>query len=180
MASATPSPAAVPSSLGAEGHLYPAAAFWATMVYSDNWPSSQGVVYQVANVTRLTPELRLLRHWVFMAPGSQTKPLSHNMNLRSFRSLRQNIVHGCRVCVEPQQDRTGEREKDRQGGPCRVWLCWQSSGRRLLLTPCQKEQVLGIFCVLNDIPSSARPCQAAANAASCSSYFLLWPHNEPH
>lgn len=75
---------------------------------------------------------------------------------------------------------TSEREKAQVGRTLHVVAGlekqWQIPAAEAMST----EQVLEVICVLNDIPSSARPCQAAANAASCSSHFLLWPHNEPH
>lgn len=75
---------------------------------------------------------------------------------------------------------TSEREKAQAGRALQVEAGPEERWQMLAAEAKSTEQVLEVVRVLNDIPSSARPCQAAANAASCSSYFPLWPHNEPH
>lgn len=116
------SPAAV------HGSQYQATASWATMDYSDYRPHSRAwpIKWPVRQTdTRAPPRVSLDLH----GTRGQTKPLSHNLNLISFRSLRQNIAYSCRTCVESRwgwEAGLWKGRKHRQGGPCRVSLCWQS------------------------------------------------------
>lgn len=72
---------------------------WTTVDYRPHsrawpikWPGRQ-------TDTRAPPSASLDLH----GTRGQTKPLSHNLNLRSFRSLRQNIAYFCRTCVESRR-----------------------------------------------------------------------------